>query len=115
MFYFSTISQIIIAFSIVVVWVFRFDNIVKEFKYFGIPDIVRNMVGALKISLSTLLIAGIWYPQLVLLPALMMASLMICAQIAHIKVKNPWVKFLPSLSLLILSILVSVTHWDIGR
>lgn len=48
MFYFSTLSQIIIAFSIVVVWVFRFDNIVKEFKHFGIPDIVRNMVGALK-------------------------------------------------------------------
>ena len=43
------LAQIIIALSIVVVWVFRFDNIVQEFKQYGLPDLVRNMVGATKI------------------------------------------------------------------
>ena len=109
----SIYAQIIIAVSIIIVWVFRFDNIVKEFKQYGISDLVRNMVGAAKISLSTLLIAGIWYPGLVLIPALIMAFLMICAQIAHIRVKNPLFKFLPSFVLLILSLFVASVHLGI--
>jgi VIT1/CCC1 family predicted Fe2+/Mn2+ transporter len=103
-------AQIIIALSIIIVWVFRFDNIIKEFKEYGISDLIRNIVGATKISLSTLLITGIWYPTLVLIPALVMAFLMICAQIAHIRVKNPWFKFLPSFILLILSLFVAAVH-----
>ena len=110
MFQLSTVAQIIIAFSIIIVWVGRFDNIVKEFKHFGLPDIVRNAVGALKISLATLLVAGILHPDLVLYPALIMAFLMVCAQAAHLKVKNPWHKFLPSLALLSLSIFVALVH-----
>lgn len=74
------LAQLIIASSIVVVWVFRFDNIVKEFKQYGLPDLVRNMVGATKIALATLLVAGIWFPQLVLVPTLIMALLMVGAQ-----------------------------------
>lgn len=103
-------AQIIIALSIIIVWVFRFDNIVIEFKQYGIPDLVRNIVGATKIALSTLLITGIWYPELVTVPALIMAFLMICAQIAHIRVKNPLFKFLPSFLLLVLSLFVAAVH-----
>jgi len=106
----TIVAQIVIATSIIIVWVFRFDNIVKEFKQYGIPDLLRNIVGATKIALSTLLIAGIWYPQLVLIPALIMAFLMICAQITHIRAKNPWFKFLPSFVLLILSLFVAAVH-----
>ena len=47
-------AQLIIAVSIVIVWVFRFDNIVVEFKQYGLSDLVRSMVGASKISLATL-------------------------------------------------------------
>ena len=54
-------AQIIIAISIAVVWVFRFDNIVKEFNQYGLSDLMRSLVGAAKISLATLLVAGIWY------------------------------------------------------
>ena len=104
------LAQVIIALSIVVVWVFRFDNIVKEFKQYGLPDLVRNMVGATKIALATLLVAGIWFPQLVLVPALIMAFLMLCAQVAHIKVRNPWYKYVPSLLLLVLSLFVAAAY-----
>jgi hypothetical protein len=91
----------------VVVWVFRFDNIVKEFKQYELSDLTRSMVGASKISLATLLVAGIWYPGLVFYPAIVMAFLMICAQWAHFKVKNPFSKHLPSLVLLLLSLFVA--------
>lgn len=109
----STLAILIIAVSIIIVWVFRFDNIVKEFKQYGLPDIVRNMVGAAKIAISTLLVTGIWYDSPVVWPALGMAFLMLCAQFAHIKVKNPFVKYLPSLALLILSLYVAGVYSEV--
>ncbi len=107
MYKYAVSAQVFIAISIVVVWMGRFDNIVKEFKEYGIPDTVRNVVGGTKISLATLLVAGIWYPSLVPVPALIMAFLMLCAQGAHFKVRHPWQKYLPSLALLILSLFVA--------
>ena len=107
---YAVTAQVVIAMSIAIVWVGRFDNIVKEFRQFGLPDVVRNAVGATKISLATLLVAGIWYPGLVAGPALIMAFLMLCAQGAHARVKNPWHKFLPSLGLLLLSLFVAGVH-----
>ena len=100
-------AQIIVALSIGTVWIFRFDNIVKEFKQFGLSDVVRTLVGSTKIVLATLLVAGIWYPSLVLIPALLMAFLMLSAQYFHFKVKNPWKKHLPSLILLALCIFIA--------
>ena len=107
---FVIIAQLIVAFSIVLVWVFRFDNIVKEFKQYGLSDLVRTMIGAAKISLATLLVAGIWYPKLVLIPALLMALLMVGAQITHIRAKNPWQKYVPSFVLLLLSLFIAAAH-----
>lgn len=106
----SILSQIIIAISIVIVWVFRFDNIVVEFKQYGLSDLTRNSVGAIKIALSTLLVTGIWYPEPVTFAALFMAFLMVCAQAAHFKVKNPWSKHAPSFVLLLLSLFVAAVH-----
>lgn len=106
----SILSQLVIAVSIVIVWVFRFDNIVKEFKQYGLSDLTRNAVGAAKIALAALLVTGIWYPSPVAGPALLMALLMLCAQGAHLKVGNPWSKRLPSLILMILSLFVAAYH-----
>lgn len=105
---YSIIAQLIIALSVGYVWIFRFDNIVKEFKQYGLSDLTRNMVGASKIVLATLLITGIWYPELVFIPALLMAFLMASAQFFHFKVKNPWIKHLPSLLLLAISLFVTI-------
>lgn len=104
---YSIIAQIIVALSILYVWVFRFDNIVKEFKQYGLSDLIRSFVGTSKIVLSTLLVAGIWYPSLILVPALLMAFLMISAQYFHFKTGNPWQKHIPSLLLLILSLFIA--------
>jgi hypothetical protein len=94
--------------SVGYVWIFRFDNIVGEFKQYGLSDLTRNVIGATKISLATLLITGIWFPELVFIPALLMAFLMASAQFFHFKVKNPWSKHLPSLFLLVLSLFVAL-------
>ena len=105
----TALSQLIIAISVGYVWIFRFDNIVLEFKQYQLPDVVRNLVGASKIALSTLLVAGIWFPALVFIPALLMAFLMLSAQYFHFKVKNPWAKHLPSLVFLLLSLFVAAS------
>ncbi len=105
---YTTLAQLTISFSVGYVWIFRFDNITKEFKQYGLSDLTRNAVGASKIVLATLLITGIWFPTLVLIPALLMAFLMTCAQFFHFKVRNPWSKHLPSLFLLAASIFVAL-------
>lgn len=110
---YSAIAQIIVAISIAIVWIFRYDNIVKEFKQYQLSDLTRNMVGAAKISLATLLVAGIWYPSLVLVPALLMAFLMLSAQYFHFKVKNPLEKRIPSLLLLLLCLFIAAVSAQI--
>ena len=101
------LSQIIVAISVVYVWTFRFHNVLKEFEQFGLGDLTRNIVGATKISLATLLIVGIWYSSLVLIPSILMGLLMIGAQYFHFKISNPFIKHLPSLILLVLSAFIA--------
>ena len=107
----AILAQLIIAISILIVWVFRFDNIVIEFKQYNLSDLIRSIVGASKISLATLLIVGIFYKEVVFISALLMAFLMVCAQACHIKVKNPVVKFVPSALLLILSLFIAAFNY----
>jgi len=101
--YLINLSQITVAISVAYVWTFRFHNVLKEFEQFGLSDLTRNIVGATKISLATLLVVGIWYPSLVLIPSILMGILMIGAQYFHFKISNPFIKHLPSLILLFLS------------
>ena len=113
MFTLSAIAQLIVAVSIVIVWVFRHENIVKEFEQYGLSGLTRSAVGAAKISLATLLVAGIWYPGLVLIPALMMGFLMISAQYFHFKVSNSMQKRLPSLALLLLCLYIAAVSLEL--
>ncbi len=100
--------QLAVAISVLFVWVFRFHNVLKEFVQFGLSDLTRNLVGATKISLATLLIVGVWNPSLVLIPSILMGLLMIGAQYFHFKAKNPFVKRLPSLILLLLCAFIAL-------
>ena len=104
---YSSIAQIIVALAIVIIWVFRFYKVEVEFRSYHLSDLTRNLVGASKISLSTLLVAGIWYPGLVLVPALIMALLMVAAQYFHFKAKHPWLYHVLSFLLLILCLFIA--------
>lgn len=110
----SIIAQITVSISIIIVWIFRYDNIVLEFKQYGLSDLVRNIVGASKISLATILLLAICYEGLPLVEAsLGMAFFMICAQIAHIKVKNPLIKYVPSFIFLVLSLFIAAFNYGV--
>lgn len=102
-----TLAQLIIAGGVFFVWVFRFDNIIKEFQHFGLSDLTRSAVGAAKVSLATLLVVGIWVPSLVMVPAILMGLLMVAAQFFHAKVSNPLSKRLPSFGLLVLCVFLA--------
>ncbi|MDA0757176.1 MAG: DoxX family protein [Bacteroidetes bacterium] len=111
----AILAQLIVSISVIIVWVFRFDNIVEEFKHYGISDLLRNIVGASKISLATILIVGTYYQMndLLVATSLIMAFLMICAQYFHIKAKNPWSKFVPSFVLLVLSLFIATFNYGV--
>ena len=107
------LSQIIVAASVYYVWIFRYFNVIKEFNQFGLSDLTRSFVGASKISLATLLVVGIWHPELIAIPSILMGLFMVCAQYFHFKVKNPFIKHLPSLILLILCAFLAITSLGI--
>ena len=98
----TLLVEITIAISVVYVWVFRYENVVVEFKKFGLSDVTRNIVGASKIVLATLLVVSIWYSELILIPSILMGFFMLAAQYFHFKAKSPLIKRLPSLILFIL-------------
>ena len=102
------LAQLIIAISILSVWTLRYQNVDRDFNNFKLSNKVKNIVGATKISLSTALILGIWYPDLIFFSTLSLALFMIAAQYFHFKVANPIVKKAPSFILLILCLFVVV-------
>ena len=107
------LSQIIVAASVAYVWIFRYHVIIKEFKQFGLSDLTRTFVGASKVSIATLLVVGIWYPLLIPIPAILMGLFMLAAQYYHFKIKNPFIKHLPSLFLLTLCIFITLASLNI--
>ena len=76
----SLAFQLIVAISVLFVWIFRYENIVIEFKHYGYSDLLRNFVGASKISISTLLIVGVWYNEITIYASLSMAFFMFTAR-----------------------------------
>jgi hypothetical protein len=102
------LAQVVVAISVYFVWIFRFHNVVKEFEEFGLSDVVRNFVGASKISIAALLIVGVWQSSYVFISSILMGLFMIAAQYFHFKVKNPFIKHLPSLVLLILCAFIAL-------
>ena len=97
--------------SIFFVWVVRYDNIVSEFKQFGYPDWLRDLVGILKLTLSVLLLIGITDNRFAVAGGIGIALLMIAAFVTHIRVKNPLHKMMPSLTLMVLSILIAFLNY----
>ena len=95
------LAQVSIALSVAFVWIFRYHNVVTEFKSFGLSDLTRNFVGFSKIALSTLLIAGVCFIFGIRILNFN-GFFMLSAQFFHFKIKNTFIKHLPSLVLLIL-------------
>ena len=107
-----TISlQALVAAAIFFVWVVRYDNIIIEFKQYGLPDWLRDLVGILKLTFSLLLLIGIQRAPLAVAGGIGIAGLMACAFAMHLRVKNPVFKMLPSLTLLVLSLIIALINY----
>lgn len=107
----TIVLQALVAASIFFVWVVRYDNIIQEFKQYGLPDWLRDLVGILKLTFALLLLLGIQRASLAVIGSLGIAGLMGCAFVMHLRVKNPVFKMLPSLTLLLLSLIIAVINY----
>ena len=113
----STILQVIVALGLLNVWLVRArastayrggsaQSLKEEFATYGLPEWSFYAVGALKIGAAVLLLAGIWIPGIVRLPALVVAALMVGALAMHAKAKDPLTKSLPAFLMLLMCVAI---------
>ena len=100
------VLQVLTASSILFVWVVRYKNIISEFQQYQLPVWLRDMVGIFKLSFAIMLLLGIFNEKFKILGSSGLILLMLAALLTHIKVKNPFYKALPSLTLLTFSTLI---------
>jgi len=105
--------QALVAASIFFVWVVRYQNVIEEFKQYGLPDWLRDLVGILKLTFSLMLLIGIEHKQLAVAGGVGIAFLMAGALVTHLRVKNPFIKMLPSLILLLISIFIVYINYQL--
>ena len=112
-----TIFQIIIALSVLRVWIINFNkpsrwrggdamNMKEEFIAYGLPSWIMYLVGSLKVAFSIGLIAGLWIPEVVVFSASGIAIMMFFAIVMHAKIKDPLSKSIPAITFLVLSVLI---------
>jgi hypothetical protein len=101
---YAEVLKIIVFSSILFVWVIRYSNIVQEFKGYGYPNYLRDVVGILKISFAIMLMNH--SEQVAKIGAGGIAVLMLAALLTHFKVKNPLFKMLPSFTLFCASLVI---------
>ena len=99
--------QTLVAAAVFFVWVVRYANIVQEFKQYGLPDWLRDLVGILKMTFSLMLLIGIERRPFAVAGGIAIAILMGAAFVTHLRVKNPVFKMLPSLTLLVFSVIIA--------
>ncbi|MCE9514465.1 MAG: DoxX family protein [Mycobacterium sp.] len=113
----STILQVIVGLGLLNVWLVRArtatayrggsaQSLKEEFATYGLPDWTFYAVGALKVGSAVLLIAGIWLPQLIRPPALVVAALMVGALAMHAKAKDPLTKSVPAVLMLLMAVAI---------
>ncbi len=113
----STILQVIVGLGLLNVWLVRAraatayrggsaQSLKEEFAAYGLPEWTFYAVGALKVGSAVLLIVGIWIPQLIRPPALVVAALMVGALAMHAKAKDPLTKSVPALLMLLMAVAI---------
>ncbi|NCG25278.1 MAG: DoxX family protein, partial [Actinobacteria bacterium] len=83
-------------------------NMKEEFLEYGLSENTMYAVGAAKVSLSVLMLAGHAKPQLVRPASLGLASFMLGAVGMHLKVGDPVKRYLPALSVFTLATTAAV-------
>ena len=93
-----------VAASIFFVWVVRYREIIEEFKFYELPSWLRDLVGIFKLSFAIMLFSDDIY--VTILGASGIIFLMAAAIYTHVRVKNPFYKMIPAISLSILNLMI---------
>lgn len=119
MYYFILALKLIVGLSILNVWLLNSKketpwrggdakNIIEEFEVYGLSKSVCYIIGFLKVTLSLLLIASIWFVELQKPAALGLALLLLGSIAMHIKIKDPIKKSFPAALFLTMSLLIAL-------
>ena len=111
--------QVVIALGLLNVWLLRSKkptpyrgsgarDMREEFAAYGLPPWFMGVIGFLKVTLAILLIVGLWIPSLTRPAAAGMTFLMLGALGMHMKVRDPWKRFVPAFALFALSLFVAI-------
>lgn len=114
---FLTVLQVIAALGLLNVWLVRFNQgtkyrggsastMLEEFAAYGLPSWFAYAIGALKVGAALALLAGLWFPPLVLPAAALVSLLMVGALAMHAKIGDPLSKSVPALVMLVLTLTI---------
>lgn len=107
--------KILVVTSIYFVWVVRYDNIVKEFKEYNLPDWLRDLTGILKMTFAFMLLFSSEDNTLEIVGSAGIAGLMLCAQMTHLKSGTPFFRRIPSLLLLVMTLIIFYSGYNSFR
>lgn len=116
--YLIIIFQIIVALSILNVWLIQnkkptrwrggnATTIIEEFEVYGLSKQMCYIIGFLKITFAILLLVAIWFPVVKQLAALGLAALLLGSIAMHIKIKDPLLKSFPAALFLVLCLIIA--------
>lgn len=110
--------QVIVGLSILNVWLIQnkqatrwrggdATTLVEEFRAYGLPVWSVYVIGAAKVILSLLLIAGIWYAELKFPAAVGLAILLSGSVLMHLKISDPLIKSFPAALFLLMCLVIA--------
>ncbi|MGO4918793.1 DoxX family protein [Maribacter spongiicola] len=116
--YLIIIFQIIVALSILNVWLIQnkkptrwrggnATTIIEEFEVYGLSKQMCYIIGFLKVTLALLLLVAIWFPVVKQPAALGLAALLLGSIAMHIKIKDPILKSFPAALFLVLCLIIA--------
>ena len=110
----ATTLQLLLGLGLLNVWLLRSrsatsyrggdaQSLLEEFAAYGLPKEVFYAVGALKLGAALALLAGLWWPTLVVPAALAVVGLMCAALAMHARIADPPAKSVPAAMMLLMS------------
>jgi len=114
---FKSRAQIVVGLGLINVWLLRSNRATafrggnarsmrEEFSVYGLPTALLYLVGSSKVVSAFLLLMGLCIPSLAAPAAAVVSVLMVGAVLMHIRVRDPIVKSLPAVSVLVLSLFI---------
>ena len=122
MFWIILFARLIVSLGLLNVWLLRFrkstpfrggasKNMKEEFLTYGLPVWFMYMIGFLKVGIAVAVLIGFWFPVFIFPAVLLFSVLMIGAVSMHIKVRDPFIKMVPAISLMLVADFLTVVYF----